>query len=117
MSYLKRKHITQWVLLFTVLLFSDFACSKKERLLPEHPGGQLYHGVTRFDVKCFHCHGNEGRGTIRGPILVQLGKAVPKKRFLSAVRHGKGKMPAFGSVLKEEDILQIIDWLEKLPLT
>lgn len=98
---------------FGMAAFFLFAgCEKREFPLPDHPGGQLYNGVKRGDVRCYRCHGDVGAG-YRGPTLVHPGKPIDRQMFVKTVQDGRGNMPAFGSALSENDILQIIDWLEK----
>lgn len=90
------------------------ACSKGDFPIPTHPGGKIYNGVKRRDVRCFHCHGLRGLGTSQGPSLLLSGKTIPPREFVSAVAHGRSGMPSFKSVLSEKEILLIADWLEKV---
>ncbi len=89
-------------------------CVKGDFPMPTHPGGKIYNGVKRRDVRCFHCHGLRGGGTSLGPSLIQSGKTIPPRKFVSAVVHGRSGMPSFKSVLTEKEILLIADWLEKV---
>lgn len=95
-------------------------CEKGNNIpLPDHPGGQLYSGLKRLDITCYKCHGNVGQGPLRGgslegPALVHAGKTIPREIFIKTVIEGKERMPPYGTALKEEEILQIIDWLEKV---
>ncbi len=93
-------------------LFLAIGCAKKEFPLPDHPGGQIYNGVKRGDVRCYRCHGDVGKG-YSAPILVEPGKPIDREMFVKTVLNGRGRMPTFGSALTESDVLQIIDWLEK----
>ncbi|HLG22402.1 MAG TPA: cytochrome c [Candidatus Manganitrophaceae bacterium] len=103
-----------WTVASAALILTTTGCAKKEFPLPGHPGGQIYNGMTRSDVRCYRCHGDEGRGGGRAPALIQNGKTIERDLFLKTVLNGRKNMPPFGSVLKEEDVLQIIDWLEKV---
>jgi len=106
--------LTKKNLLLAILFLFQAGCAKGDFPMPTHPGGKIYNGVKRRDVRCFHCHGLRGKGTSQGPALLQSGKTIPPREFLSAVVHGRGEMPSFKSVLSEKDILLIADWLEKV---
>jgi len=90
-------------------------CAKKDIPLPDHPGGQLYSGVTREVVRCVKCHGTQGEGKFSAPALVVSGKTIPAEKFTITVLKGRGRMPRFAGLLTEEEIAQVIDWLEKIP--
>ncbi len=68
----------------------------------------------RYDVKCHGCHGWLGEGGTDAPALVTSGKTIAPDKFVGAVTYGRGGMPAYGNVLREDDILLVIDWLEKI---
>jgi mono/diheme cytochrome c family protein len=55
-----------------------------------------------------------GNGTAQGPALLESGKTIAPREFVSAVTHGRSGMPSFKSVLTEKEILLIADWLEKV---
>ncbi|MEO2054282.1 MAG: cytochrome c [Nitrospira sp.] len=101
-------------LFLVIALLFQTGCVKGDFPMPTHPGGKIYNGVKRRDVRCFHCHGLRGNGTSHGPALLQSGKTISPREFMSAVVHGRGEMPSFKSVLSEKDILLIADWLEKV---
>ncbi|MFQ5597934.1 MAG: c-type cytochrome [Nitrospiria bacterium] len=100
-----------------ILIFSSFSqgCTTKETPLPDHLGGKIYQGRMRLDVKCHGCHGWLGEGGRNAPPLVQFGRTISHDKFVDAVIFGRGSMPAFESVLSKNEILEIIDWLEKIP--
>jgi len=104
----------RWVFIVIALML-DTGCTRKESPLPDHRGGKLFHGDIRMDVKCHGCHGWVGEGGGNAPPLVQLGRTISHAKFINAVLHGKGGMPPFDTVLSEDDVRQIIDWLEKIP--
>jgi mono/diheme cytochrome c family protein len=101
------------VLWIVLIAFLAMGCQKKEVALPNHPGGQIFHGLKRADVRCYRCHGNRGEGA-SGPPLVQEGKTIPREKFIQTVLDGRNRMPPFRSALTEEEIASIIDWLEKI---
>lgn len=105
------------VLLPVFLSLLVMSCEKKQIPLPDHPGGQIFHGIKRADVRCAKCHGDRGEGSARAPALVQSGKTLPPERFVATVLEGRGRMPPFRSVLTEAEVLSIMDWLSKIPPT
>ncbi len=100
-------------LIFLIILLGG--CEKKTIPLISHPGAQIFHAVKRADVRCYRCHGDRGEGTHRGPSLTHAGKTIPHDLFISTVLDGRNNMPPFRSVLTEDEIRQIIDWLEQIP--
>lgn len=102
-------------LLVLIPFFSFMGCGPKDIPFPDHPGGQLYSGLKKGVIRCFKCHGAQGGGTMRGPALLESGKTIGAEKFTVTVLKGRGRMPRFEGVLREEEIGQIIDWLEKLP--
>lgn len=97
-----------------VLLLLSAGCVNKDIPLPDHPGGQLYSGLKKGVIRCFKCHGAQGEGTSRAPALVESGKTMAAEKFTITVLKGRGRMPRFEGNLTEEEIAQIIDWLEKI---
>ena len=101
------------VLFLMLFLFFLAGCEKKEIPLGNLPGAQIYHGITRSDVRCFRCHGPIGEGS-SAPALVKDGKTIDPALFVKTVLDGRNRMPPFASVLSEVEIKSIIDWLEKV---
>jgi len=109
-------HLSLKACFFIVLLCGFSGCAEKESPLPDHLGGQLFQGKRRLDVKCHGCHGWLGEGGSQAPPLVYSGRMIiPPKEFISRVLHGGGGMPAYQSALGEKEILQMMDWLRKIP--
>jgi mono/diheme cytochrome c family protein len=81
----------------------------------ESPGGKLFNGYTKPDVKCFSCHNGDGSGA-NGP---NLGERVPKLTddgILKAIDEGPSYMPSFKDKLTEQEKRDIIAWLrERFP--
>jgi len=99
-----------------LVLLSLLGCAEKETPLPEHLGGQLFQGKRRLDVKCHGCHGWLGEGGFQAPALVHTGRiTVSTKDFIRAVLFGRGGMPAYRTAIGEKEVLQIIDWLKRIP--
>jgi len=81
----------------------------------ESPGGKLFNGYTKPDVKCFSCHNGDAMGA-NGP---NLGERVPKlsdEAILKAINEGPSYMPSFKDDLTETEKQQIVAWLrERFP--
>lgn len=101
--------------LIALVLLGVTACEKKVNPFPDHAGGQIFQGLKNVNVKCSGCHGDLGGGGMGGPDLTASVKSMPQDQFVETVMNGRDDMPAFGAVLKEEEILEIFDWLQKLP--
>lgn len=63
-----------------------------------------------FEHNCQACHGQAGIGGI-GPKLAKSPILKHEDLFWDTVLHGRGPMPAWGSILTEQDIADIHAWL------
>ncbi|HIE64984.1 MAG: cytochrome c [Nitrospira sp.] len=115
LKILKNNFLTRNLLLVLILFLSTMGCSKKDIPLPDHPGGQLFSGLLKPAIRCFRCHGTQGEGTSRAPALVKSGKTISVEKFTETVLKGKDRMPRFEGAITEEEIGQIMDWLQKVP--
>ncbi len=110
-------NVKKWIMLAVIsapLLFVLSGCKKKENPFPDHIGGKIFQGLKTINVKCAGCHGTLGEGGMRAPSLTKGVNNITTEQFVAIVRDGRGGMPAFGSMLKEEEIRQIVDWIKKL---
>jgi cytochrome c55X len=57
-----------------------------------------------YTSKCSHCHGINMASTGSGFFDLRTFPADDKPRFVSSVTNGKRAMPAWGAILKPEDI-------------
>lgn len=78
-------------------------------------GGALY------KAKCAACHGADGKGdTGMGRMfkIRDLGSAEVQKQsneeLTAIIRDGKGKMPAYGKSLKEDEIKDLVTFIRSL---
>jgi mono/diheme cytochrome c family protein len=91
------------------------ACHTGTALPPQSldsPGGRLFNGYTKPDVKCFSCHNGDAKGA-NGP---NLGERVPKlsdDAILKAIDDGPGYMPSFKDKLTAAEKQEIIAWLRE----
>ncbi|HMV66116.1 MAG TPA: cytochrome c [Myxococcota bacterium] len=65
-------------------------------------------GATIYDDNCAVCHGADGTG-VTGPNLT--GESVGTS-VVDTVLDGKEDMPAFGSDLTDQDVADLLAWLD-----
>ena len=104
MSTLPRQCFTTFLVL-ALLPFAGFsyASDKESRAAGE---------ATYHSAGCERCHGTDWSGTDRGPDLRGIGKRSRREEIDKQVRAGGGGMPAFGDVLTDAQIVQLVDFLE-----
>jgi cytochrome c oxidase cbb3-type subunit 3 len=72
--------------------------------------GVAARGAGIFEHNCQACHGAMAMGGM-GPKLVKTPILKHEDLFRETVLHGRGSMPAWGSVLSRQDIADIHAWL------
>lgn len=72
--------------------------------------GVARRGAGIFENNCQACHGHEGIGG-QGPKLSKNPILKHEDLFWDTVLHGRGPMPAWGSILSKQDIADIHAWL------
>lgn len=72
--------------------------------------GVAARGAGVFEHNCQACHGAMAIGGM-GPKLVKTPILKHEDLFWETVLHGRGAMPAWGSVLSSQDIADIYAWL------
>jgi cytochrome c oxidase cbb3-type subunit III len=72
--------------------------------------GMATRGAGIFEHNCQACHGQGGIGGV-GPKLSKNPILTHEDLFWETVLHGRGPMPAWGSILSEQDIADIHAWL------
>ncbi|MFQ5678951.1 MAG: c-type cytochrome [Gemmatimonadota bacterium] len=92
--------------------------------LPHGRFGPETSGMTIFKQHCAICHGEEGRGD--GPAAAGIRPAPANftdpervadlsfEEMVHTVTTGKGYMPAFGSVLRPEEIREVVTYIRTL---
>ena len=78
-------------------------------------GGSADRGGPVFAKNCANCHGPDGRGSDLGPNLVEKPVLRRPADYLSLVRNGKGRMPAFATVLTNADEADLLAWNRRRP--
>lgn len=74
------------------------------------------HGAELYARHCSHCHGGDGRPVM--PTAPDFSRPTallkPDTTLLTAVRAGRGAMPAYQGLLRDRDILDIVAHLRTL---
>ena len=60
---------------------------------------------------CAQCHNADLSGSDKGPDLRGVGKRLHKFDIYQQVHNGGGGMPAFGDVIQEEQLVQLVEYL------
>lgn len=102
--------------LFLVFAPGSIACAEK----PKTP---VERGERSFVRLCSGCHGADGRGVRRPGLKVPpkdltdpaLHERLGEGGLRRTLRDGKGQMPAFGNLLPEQEIDELIAYLKTLP--
>lgn len=76
-----------------------------------------------FQRTCSGCHGPDGRGVMRLGLAkpprdltdAQFHAQVTDEQLRSVIRTGKGQMPAFGGLMGDEDLSNVIAFIRTLP--
>lgn len=75
-------------------------------------GAKIYNGESKHAVSCYICHGENAKGSILAPALVDYFEKNDVSNFKNALKKGPGYMPKYINVFSEQDILDIKSWLE-----
>ena len=87
-----------------------FACAPAAVCADLARGGQIY------ALHCATCHGPAGQGGIPGAPRFNRGERLMQSdiTLLATVRRGRNVMPAFGGVLRDREILDVIAYVRTL---
>jgi mono/diheme cytochrome c family protein len=91
------------------------ACHTGTALPPQSldsPGGKLFNGYVKADVKCYSCHNGDGRGA-NGPNLAERVPKLSDEAILKAIDEGPSYMPSFKDKLTASEKRDIIAWLRE----
>ena len=105
--------LSKWLLL-SALSVTTFNITANELPDAENTG---QNGRSLYIQKgCYSCHGYEGQGgIISGPKLAP--NPLPVEVFVMRVRRPVADMPAYSTrVLKDEELLEIYQYLQTIPL-
>lgn len=98
--------------LAAILAFAAFAVVA----CPPAGAADLARGSQIYALHCATCHGPSGQGGIPGAPKFNRGERLMQSdlTLLSTVRRGKNVMPAFGGLLRDREILDVIAYLRTL---
>jgi mono/diheme cytochrome c family protein len=91
------------------------ACHTGTALPPQSldsPGGKLFNGYVKPDVKCFSCHNGDAMGA-NGPNLADRVPRLTDDAILKAIDDGPSYMPSFKDKLTEGEKREVIAWLRE----
>jgi cytochrome c6 len=88
-------------------------------VLAAAPGARaadLAKGSQIYALHCATCHGPAGQGGIPGAPKFNRGERLMQSdlNLLATVRRGRNVMPAFGGVLRDREILDVIAYVRTL---
>lgn len=98
-----------WIAAFLLALPAASTARAQQNFAPGTPGQVI------FQQRCAQCHGEQGQGvsalvTIAGPPL----QAEHDLRYvLDTVRDGRGVMPSYGRVLRDQDIENVAQYVTR----
>jgi Cytochrome C oxidase, cbb3-type, subunit III len=78
----------------------------------DSPGGKLFNGYVKPDVKCFSCHNGDGTGA-NGPNLAERVPKLTDDAILHAIDTGPSYMPSFKDRLTDGEKREIVAWLRE----
>lgn len=96
-----------WIAAVLLALAVGSSARAQQNLAPGTPGQVIFH------ERCAQCHGEQGQGisalvTIAGP---PLQAEHDLRSVLDTVRNGRGVMPAFGAVLRDQDMENVAQYV------
>ena len=73
--------------------------------------GDATNGATVFSANCASCHGADGKGGSGPNLLSEVGEE--QAEFVDTIIGGEDVMPAFGDTLSDQEIADVLAWLEE----
>ena|SRR5688572_28678864 len=103
-----------WLLAATLLLTANCQ-TRVERT-------QLQRGGAAFARICAGCHGPTGKGNVRVGFAVPprdltdpaFQESLTDEQILTTLKNGKGQMPAFGALLPEAELHELVVFVRSL---
>ncbi len=111
--------------IFTLLMFLLAACDKPERLRSDAELGlneQQARGRAIYDLRCAACHEPYRKKDLNGPTMsgvfkkpyLPSGMVARDDRVSDIILMGKPKMPAFGDVLTQQQLQDLLAYMHTL---
>ena len=74
---------------------------------------EVVDGAGVFHKKgCLNCHLISGNGGRRGPELTRVGDKLSHQDLVIRIVNGGTNMPAFGNILKPDELVAVVTFLE-----
>jgi len=83
---------------------------------PQAIAGNPVNGGKIYNQHCQKCHGSNGSSTLPGVADFSRGQGLLKAdgELLQKIKNGRGMMPAYRGILKDDAIFDVISYLRKL---
>lgn len=84
--------------------------------MPQANAGDPAKGGKHYSQHCQKCHGSNGKSTLPGVADFSRGQGLLRAdgELLQVIKSGRGMMPAYRGILKDDDIYDVITYLRKL---
>lgn len=92
---------------FLVLAFASSPASAQD----DDDPARVDAGKDVFENNCSGCHGVDGAGSATGRPLVNIAAEEDRDHHIASVVDGKGRMPAFGSRLSDEEVADVVSYI------
>ena len=120
-----RRTLPAWCVVATMGLMFFFACDKPERLRSNAELGlneQQARGRALYDLRCAGCHEPYRKKDLNGPTMAGVfkkpylpsGMVARDDRVSDVIMMGKPKMPAFGGILTQEQLQDLLAYMHTL---
>lgn len=85
-------------------------------VLPGAWGADINNGQRIYAKHCQNCHGPRGQGQLPGTPDFSRGERLfqPDSQLVAVLRNGKGMMPAYRALLRDNELLDVIAYLRTL---
>lgn len=111
-----RNKVVNKLLIIAVLVSLGAGCANQDRVdAVLKKEGDTAKGEVLFEDDCATCHGSDGQGTNAGPDLTgSKPDEDTQKDWVGTILDGGGDMPAFGDEYSDQEVANVLAWLEKL---
>jgi len=107
--------------LISCIFITGFACHKQPPADVTDPGQRLFLGYVTKEVNCSRCHGEDALGRDKAPDLTKVFKKYDADKIAEIIEEGKGlgkeAMPPFEGKVTEEDIENLVKFLQTIQST
>jgi cytochrome c6 len=77
----------------------------------------MFSGRRTYERHCAGCHGANGRSTVPGTPHFSQGEGLLRSDYdlLRIIKKGRDLMPAYATIMRDKDILDVIAYIRSLP--